>query len=336
MKKRLRVLLAFDVSSLTSRGYDFEEEFKDPAWETERDVHQALLENGYEVNLLGIYNDINILIEEVKKSKPDVIFNLVETFRNKVHLDKNLAWLLEMLQVPYTGASPTSLLICNNKALTKKILSYHKIKVPNFYTFYRNRRVWLPRRLKPPLIVKPLTDEASRGISQASIVDNQESLIERVRFIHQKIDADAIVEEYIDGREMYIGVMGFKRIKVFPPIELRFSNVPEDEPRIATYKAKWDKEYGKKWGIKGVFTGRLAEDLEKRLRETCKRAYRVLNMQCYARFDIRVGKDSNIYILEANANPCLAKKEDFAQAAIKSGIPYNKLIQRLVLKALKK
>ena len=249
-------------------------------------------------------------------------------------MDKNVAWLLEMLHVPYTGASPTSLLICNNKALSKQILSFHKIRVPNFYTFYRKHKVWLPKRLTPPFIVKPLSEEASRGISQASVVDNAESLIERVRFIHDKMNADAIVEEYIDGREMYLGALGSKKITIFPPIEMKFANVPEDEPRVATYKAKWDKEYRKKWGIKNVLIGRLASGIEKRIKDICKRAYRALNIQGYVRFDIRISPDSRIYILEANANPCLAKNEDFGVAAEKAGIPYIKLIQKLLSRAL--
>jgi D-alanine-D-alanine ligase len=336
MKKNLKILLAFDVPSPTPRGYDFKEEFSGTDWVTEKDVYKALLENGFEVSLLGIYDDITILIEEIKASKPDVVFNLMEVFRDESRLEKNIAWLLQMLQIPYTGASPTNLLICNNKALSKKILSYHKIRVPKFHTFYRKRKVWLPKHLKLPLIVKPLCEEASRGISQASVVDSQESLIERVRFIHEKMNAHAIVEEYINGREMYLGVLGSKKITVFPSVEMRFSNVPEDEPRIATYKAKWDKEYRKKWGIKNVLISHLAGDLDKKVRDVCKRAYRALNMQCYARFDIRVDADSNIYILEANANPCLGKKEDFGESAEKSGMPYNGLIKKIISLALRR
>ncbi|MBL7170841.1 MAG: ATP-grasp domain-containing protein [Candidatus Omnitrophica bacterium] len=332
----MKVLLTFDTPSSFSGGHDFQKEFEDPDWVTEKDVYKALLKNGHEVSLLGIHKDITILIEEIKVNRPDVVFNLIETFRDKVHLDKNVAWLLEMLQVPYTGAPPTSLLICNNKALSKQILSFHKIRIPDFCTFYRKHKVWLPKRLTPPLIVKPLSDEASRGISQASVVDNEQFLIERVRFIHEKMNADAIVEEYIDGREMYLGALGSKKITVFPPIEMKFANVPEDEPRVATYKAKWDKEYRKKWGIKNVFTGRLAGDTEKRIKDICKRAYRALNIQGYARFDIRVSSDSRIYILEANANPGLAKDEDFGVAAEKAGIPYTKLIQKLLSHALKR
>ncbi|MDD3296436.1 MAG: ATP-grasp domain-containing protein [Candidatus Omnitrophica bacterium] len=327
---KMKVLLVFDSPYFTERGYDFKEEFKDFDWDTESFVYQALLENGHDVKLLGLFNDMKPLLEEVRENKPDVIFNLVEVFNQKSHLDKNVAGILEMLDIPYTGASLASLCVCGNKALSKEILSFHKIKVPNFYTFYRNRKVWLPRRLKLPLIVKPLSEEASRGISQASIVDNEEALIERVKFIHEGMKNDAIAEEYINGREFYVSVLGNKRLKVFPLREMKFGGFGEDEPRIATYRAKWDNDYRKKWGIKNSFAGRLPNGLEPKIAEICKRAYRALNMDCYARFDIRVTDEAKIYILEANANPCLDKEDELGQAAEKSGMPYAKLVQKII------
>jgi len=330
MKKRLKIVLAFDSPYPRPRGYDFREEFRDPDWITERDVYKALRKNGHDVSLLGIYDDMTTLIEEVKEEKPDIVFNLMEVFNDKSHLDKNVAWLLEMLETPYTGASPSDLLICNDKALSKKILSFHGIKVPNFHTFYRNRKkVRLPKDLKTPLIVKPLMEEASRGLAQGSIVTGEKGLIERVKFIHKKMQADAIVEEYIAGRELYVGVLGPGKIKVFPPIEMKFGRASKGESRIATYRAKWDDKYRKRWKIRNSFIGRLPAGVKRRIDDICKDAYRALNLQSYVRFDIRITSSGDIYILEANANPCLAKYEDFSQAAEKSGIPYKKLIQRI-------
>jgi len=334
--KKLKVLLLFDSPYSKPRGYDFKEEFKDLDWSTEDDVYEALCAFGHEVILLGLYDDIGILIEEVKESKPDVIFNLAEVFDQKSHLDKNIAGLLEILKIPYTGASSDALFICGNKALSKKILNFHRIKVPHFYTFYRNHRVWLPKRLRLPLIVKPLAEEASRGISQASVVDSEEALAERVKFIHESMKGDAIVEEYIDGREFYVSVLGDRRIKVLPLREMKFGQASEDEPRIATYKAKWDYDYREKWGIKNVYAGRLSNGLAERIEEVCKRTYKVLNMHCYARFDIRVTSDSKIYIIEANANPCLGMYDELAQSAEKAEIPYNKLIQKIIMLAFQR
>lgn len=330
MKKRLKILLLFDSPYFTPRGYDFKKEFKDLDWMTEDDVFRSLLESGHQVNLLGIYNDIEILFEEIKENRPEIVFNLAEVFNQKSHFDKNIVGLLEILGIPYSGASPDSLLICNNKALSKKILSFHKIKIPNFYTFYKRHRIWLPKRLKLPLIVKPLCEEASRGISSASVVDSEESLVERVKFIHAKMDMAAIVEEYIEGREFYVSVLGNRRIKVFPPREMKFGQIPEDEPRIATYKAKWDYNYREKWGIKNVFAGRLPNGVNEKIIDICKRAYRALNIQCYARFDIRVTSSGSVYIIEPNANPCLARYDELGQSAEKAGIPYNELIQKII------
>ncbi|MFH2138664.1 MAG: hypothetical protein ABII88_09165 [Candidatus Omnitrophota bacterium] len=330
MGKKLKILQVFDTPYVTQRGHDFTEEFKDESWNTEDHVYKTLCENGHKVQLLGIHNDINPLIEEIKENKPDLIFNLTEVFRQESHLDKNFAGLLELLDVPYTGASPDSLMICNNKALSKKIMSFHRIRGPRFQTFYRKYRVWLPKRLKLPLIVKPLSEEASRGISLASIVDNEGSFLERVKFIHENMSKDAIVEEYIEGRELYVGVIGNKRIKVLPPREVKFGNIPDDEPRIATYKAKWDLKYREKWGIKNVFAGKLPNGVGEKIEDICKRAYRALNMDCYARFDIRVTAQGRVYILEANANPCLAKDDEVGQSAEKAGISYNKLIEKIV------
>lgn len=328
--KKLKILLLFDSPYLVARGYDFKKEFKDLDWSTENSVYEALLACGHEVILLGLYNDISILLDEITQSKPDIIFNLAEVFNQKSELDKNVVAVLEMLEVAHTGASHANLLICGNKALSKKILSFHRIKVPHFYTFYRGYRVWLPKRLRLPLIVKPLREEASRGIAQASVVDSEETLNERVRFIHESMKCDAIVEEYIDGREFYVSVIGNKRIKVLPLREMKFGDLGEDEPRIATYRAKWDHNYREKKGIKNVFAGRLPNGLVKTIEEICKRAYKALDLRCYARFDIRVTSNSKIYILEANANPCLDQYDEIGQSAEKSGIPYNKLIQKII------
>lgn len=325
-----KVLLLFDSPYLVKRGYDFKQEFSDFDWDTEREVYRTLIKSGYQVRILGLYNDISLLLEEIAEFKPDVIFNLVEVFDQKSHLDKNVASVLEMLQIPYTGASPRSLLVCCDKGLTKTILNFHKIKVPRFYTFYRKRKVWLPKRIKSPLIVKPLSDEASRGLSQASIVEDEKALVERVRFIHDSIGDDAIIEEYIEGREFYVSVIGTHRLKVLPLRELTFGKLSEDEPKIATYRAKWDYDYRKRWQLKNVFANNLSSDLRKKIEKVCKRAYRVLNMKSYARFDIRVTKEGEIYILEANANPSLDPDDELAESAKKFGIGYQDLIKKII------
>ena len=318
------------------RGYDYKEEFADPDnMYTESDIHKALLANGYEVSLLGIHNDINPLFEEIKENRPDVIFNLVEVFNDNTHLEKNMAALLEMIGIPFTGASADSMTLCGNKGLNKKIFSFHRIKIPHFYVFHRGHKVWLHKRLTLPVVIKPLCEEASRGISQASIAESEDAFVERIRFIHDNMKMDAIAEDYIEGREFYVTVMGHKKLKVFPPRELKFGELPEDS-RIATYKAKWDEKYRDKWGIKSVYAGKLADGVQEEIDEICKKAYRVLNMSSYIRFDIRVTAEGKVYIIEPNANPCIAKIDEVAQSAMKEGISYNDLIKKIVELAIQK
>ncbi len=336
MKRRLKVLLAFDSPRFKPRGYDFKQEFKDPDWKTEKDVYKSLVKSRCDTRLLGICDDVKLLIEEIEQNTPDIIFNLTEVFRKKAYLDKNIAWFLEMMDIKYTGASPNNFLICNDKALCKKILSFHKINVPKFFVLYRKDKIRLPKGFKTPLIVKPLCEEASCGISKESIVYTEKSLAKRIRFIHENMNMDAIIEEYIDGREFYVSVLGGKKIKVLPPIEMKFSKVPKENTHIASYRAKWHNNYRKKWGIKNVLPGRLPKGVEKNIKDTCKKAYKALNIECYARFDIRVTPEGAVYILEANANPCLARYEDFGQAAEKAGISYKDLIQEIILLGFKR
>lgn len=334
MKKKLKVLMLFNSPYQKPRGYDYKEEFADPEnMYTENDVYQALKANGCEVSILGLYDTLTPLLEEIAQNRPDVIFNLVEVFDDKTHLEKNMAALLEMLGIPYTGAGADNMFVCGNKGLNKKILAFHKVKVPRFYTFYRHRKVWLPQKLKLPAVIKPLSEEASRGISQASIADSEEAFLERVRFIHDSMNMDAIAEEYIDGREFYVTIIGNKRLKVLPLRELIFGELPEDA-RIATYKAKWDDLYRERWGIKSVYAGKLANGLEKEIIDVCKRAYRAMDIRSYLRFDIRVSSDGKVHIIEANANPCIARIDEVAQSAAKAGIAYDQLIKTIVHLAL--
>lgn len=331
----MKVLLLFNSPYSKPRGYDYKEEFADPEnMYTENDVYKALKANGCDVSILGLYDSVEPLFEEIRENRPNVIFNLVEIFDNKTHYEKNIAALLEMLNIPYTGATSENIFISNNKGLTKKILTFHKIKVPRFYTFYRNHKVWLPKKLNLPVVLKPLCEEASRGISQASVVDSEETFLERIKFIHENMNMDAIAEEYIEGREFYVTIIGNKRLTILPKRELIFGELPEDA-RIATYKAKWDDNYRDRWGIKSVYAGRLSEKLEKEIDDTCKRAYRALNIRSYIRFDIRVDRENRVYVIEPNANPCIAKIDELAQSAEKAGISYNQLIKRIVAMAAK-
>jgi D-alanine-D-alanine ligase len=332
-----RVLMVFDLPYAVKPGYDYAAEFADPEGSyCENDVYQALLECGYDVHRVSLFDDVRPLLDAVSEHAPDVIFNSCETFRNAPHFDKNIVSTIELLGVPCTGASSNALFLCNDKALSKKILRFHRVRTPRFQTFYRGHKVWLPKTLKLPCIVKPLTEEASRGISQASIVDDESSFLARIGMIHERMNLDAIAEEYIDGRELYVSIIGDRALRILPPREMTFGQMAEDEPRIATYKAKWDGAYRKRWGIKNHFANALEPAVQERVDDTCKRAYRALNIRSYARFDLRVTEAGNVYVIEPNANPCIAKDDELAQSALKAGIAYPSLIRKVVNQALRR
>ncbi len=332
-----RVLMVFDLPYAVKAGYDFATEFADPDGSyTENDVYQALLECGYEVHRLSLFDDVRPLLDAVRDIKPEVIFNLCDTFDEITHWDKNILATIELLGVPCTGASSSALFLCNDKALSKKILRFHRVRTPRFHTFYGGHKVWLPKTLKLPCIVKPLTEEASRGISQASIVDDEAAFIARVKMIHERMGLDVIAEEYIDGRELYVSIIGDRALRMLPAREMTFGQMDEDEPRIATYKAKWDDKYRKRWGIRNHFAKALEPELQKRIEDVCKRAYRALNLRSYARFDLRVTASGQIYVVEPNVNPCLAKDDELAQSALKAGIAYPSLIRKVVNQALRR
>ena len=335
MKKKLKVLALFDTISRTSIDQDLSAEMKTEEWKTEGNVMAALGALGHRAEHLAIFDNLDLLTQKLETFAPDVLFNLADEFKRNKGFDQNIVSLLEMRGVPFTGCGATGLVLCKHKGISKKILAYHRIHTPNFAVIARAHRIARPRHLKFPVLVKPVKEEASYGISQASFVESDEQFRERVAFIHEKHKADVIAEEYIAGRELYVSLMGNLRLSVFPIRELVFRDVPPEEPKIATFRAKWDEEYRKRWGLQN----RLAEDLEPALRahieETCKRIYRLLTIDGYARIDLRLTPANEVYFIEANPNPILAADEDFALSAGKAGLPYPQLIDRIIRLGMK-
>jgi D-alanine-D-alanine ligase len=328
--KRLKILLICDASIEVNSDGDYKEFLRLPECSAESDIFSALERLGHEVRFLTLVDRLEPLLREISVHPPDIIFNQVEQFASEASQEKSFIALLEMLKVPYTGTGAVGLTLCKNKGLTKEILSHHRIKTPAFQLFPKSKRIAPAKRLKYPIIVKPLREEASYGIAQSSLVENDKALIERVQFVHESMQQDTIAEEYIDGRELYVGVLGNHRLKVLPPREMVFRQVPEDEPKIATYKAKWDKNYRKKWGIQNRFAKSLPETVLKNLERICKKVYGFLFLRGYARMDIRLAKNDEIYLIEVNPNPFLAKDEDFALSAEKVGIHYDSLVQKIL------
>ena len=335
MAKKLKVLALFDAVRPTTVNQDLTPELKTDDWKTEAGVLAALNELGYPNEHLAIFDDLDLLRQKLQTFSPDVIFNLADQFRNNRAFDQHIASFLAMSGLPFTGCGATGLTLCKHKGISKKILHYHGIHVPNFVVIPRGQRIASPKQAKFPLVIKPVKEEASYGISRASFVGNDEQFRERVTFIHEKYNSDAIAEEYIEGRELYVSLMGNVRLTVFPIREMVFREVPPDEPKMATYKAKWDEEYRKRWGLNNQFAEGLDPALVANIQEKCKEIYRLLTIDGYARIDLRLTSENKLYFIEANPNPILADDEDFALAAEKAGLSYPQLVDRIARHGMK-
>lgn len=299
-------------------------------WKTEFDVKNTLEVMGHEVRVCGMADDLAVLRTAVKEFRPHIVFNLMENFNEVGVFDQNIVSYLELLKIPYTGCNPRGLMLSRDKALSKTLLAYHRIPVPEFAVLRVGRPVQRPKRLTFPLIVKSLTQEASIGISQASVVESDEKLRERVQFIHRSVGTDAIVERYIDGRELYVGILGNLALRVFPVWELDLGKLPRESWRIATERVKWSSSYQQKHGIMSGHASGLDPALADRIQRLCKRVYRTLDLSGYARIDLRLTDDGRVYVLEANPNPQIAYGEDFAEAAEAAGLDYERLLQRII------
>ncbi|MGN6642737.1 MAG: D-alanine--D-alanine ligase family protein [Verrucomicrobiota bacterium] len=330
MKKKLKILALFDAIAATTLDQDLSAELQTDDWKTEAHVLAALAELGHTVEHLAIFDNLDLVRQKLESFSPDLIFNLADQFNNNRAFDQNIVSFLEMHGLRFTGCGSTGLTLCKHKGISKKILSYHLIHVPDFTVIPRGRRISRPKRLKFPILIKPLKEEASLGISQASFVSTDEQFKERVQFIHEKIFNDVIAEEYIEGRELYVSIVGNHRLQVLPIRELVFKEVPPDEPKIATYRAKWDEQYRQRWGLQNQFAEDLDPALVRDIEQTCKRIYRLLTIDGYARLDLRLTADNKVYFIEANPNPILAADEDFAQSGLKANLPYPRLIEQIV------
>ena len=299
-------------------------------WRTEYDVISTLTAMGHEVQTLAVHDDLGDIRRTATDWKPHIAFNLLEGFDDVATWDQNVVAYLELSKMPYTGCNSRGLLLGRDKAIAKKLLTYHRIPVADFAVFPRGRSVRRPKRLSFPLFVKSLTLDASIGISQASVVEDDEKLVERVKFIHDSIGTDALVERYIEGRELYVGILGNQQLEILPIWELLFTKMPEEKRRIATERLKWSLTYQKKHGIVSGEAKDLPAEIEARIRDICKRTYRNLMLSGCARIDLRLTEAGQAYVIEANPNPQLSEDEDFAQAAKKAGIDYETLLQRIV------
>ena len=299
-------------------------------YRTEYDVVSCLRASGHEVRPIGIGDSLTELRATIQDWQPQVCFNLLEEFGGIVTYDQHVVAYLELLRQSYTGCNPRGMMLSRDKVLSKQILSYHRIPTPQFAVFRQGTAIRIPARLRYPLFVKSATEDASLGISQASVVEDAARLRERIAFIHEHTMTDALVEEYIEGRELYVGVLGNERIRTLTPWEFIFGELKAGRAAIATRKAKWDRAYQARHGITSDKAANLPPGLPERLDRLARRVYRALHMTGYARIDFRVRADGTPFVLEANANPNLEQAEDFADAALHDGIPYPGLLKRII------
>ncbi|MGH6736074.1 MAG: D-alanine--D-alanine ligase family protein [Methyloceanibacter sp.] len=306
-------------------------------YKAEYDVITGLRELGHEVQPLGLYDDLTPLRGAIQDFKPHIVFNLLEEFRGEPMLDQNVVSYLELVQMLYTGCNPRGLMIARDKALSKMILHHHRIRVPRFAVVSGGRKLKRkPARLTYPLIVKSQIDDSSFGIAEASLVNNDEKLAERIEFMQANVGTDLILEQYVDGRELYVGVMGNSRLQVLPVWELEMQRLRSDAPKIATRRVKWNLKFQKRRGVKLSPARDLPPELERLLVKTTKRLYRLLQLSGYARVDFRLDAEGRPYFLEANPNPDIGYGEEFAEAAEAAGIDYEPLLDRILAIGLRK
>ena len=328
--KKQRILVAVHGSLVPPDTLEGREQREIDEWRTEFDVVSHLKRAGNDVQCIGLFDSLTPLRTTIQEWRPHVVFNLLEEFDGIAMYDQHVVAFLELLRQPYTGCNPRGLTLSRDKALSKQLLAYHRIPTPQFAVFPRGKRVRLPSKLRYPLFVKSATDDASLGISQASICVDSASLLSRIAFVHEQNESDALVEEYIEGREIYVGVFGNDRLTTLPPWELNFGSLTEGQAPIATRKVKWDRRYQAHHGITTGPAAGLSDAVVATLGRLTRRIYRALHLTGYARMDFRVRADGSVFVLEANANPNLAESEDFARSAKAAGMDYDEVLARIL------
>ena len=328
--RKLRILVAVHETLIPPDSLKGHEQSEIDEWRTEYDVVSHLNKAGHDVRCIGLLDSLTPLRTTIQEWRPHLVFNLLEEFDGIAKHDQHVVAFLELLRQPYTGCNPRGLMLSRDKVLSKQLLAYHRIPTPQFALFRRGKRVQLPSKLRYPLFVKSATDDASLAIAQASVCADAASLKERIEFVHEQTQSDALVEEYVEGREIYVSVIGNDRLSVLPVWEMSFGTLPEGQAPIATRKVKWDRRYQKRHGISTGAAEQLPEAVVAELGRLTRRIYRALHLTGYARMDFRVRADGTMFVLEANANPNLAAEEDLARSARAAGMSYDDLLGRIL------
>ncbi|HSK78986.1 MAG TPA: ATP-grasp domain-containing protein [Thermoanaerobaculia bacterium] len=298
-------------------------------------VAAALRKKKHRASIFGVHDDLKKLVSGFSRRKPDLVFNLLESFGDNLGGDVAVAGVLDLLRLRYTGGGPGELYLRQDKGLAKKVFAFEGILYPHYAVFSQNADFETAGKLRMPLFVKPLTADASIGIDGDSLVRDSTALMKRVIAIHDKVKDSALVEEYIEGREFYVGVLGNREPIAFPPIEMDFSGLPEGSPHILGSKAKWSKNSVEYKGTKSVLAD-IPDELRAKLQKAALDAYRALRVRDYGRVDLRLTETGDIYVIEVNANCYLEQSGEFATAGAAAGIEYPELIDRIAELALER
>ncbi|MEL6497411.1 MAG: ATP-grasp domain-containing protein [Planctomycetota bacterium] len=328
--KQLRILMLTQADLVPPERADSDEQINRAPWRTDYDVRNALRELGHDVIVSGSDSSLDQLRAELDEARPDLVFNLLEMFAQRSEFLPHVLSYLELRGQPYTGCNPIGMSFSVRKPLQRKILRHHRIATPEFAVARMNKQFSRPSRLEFPLIVKSISEHGSIGISQASVVANDERLADRIAFIHGNVGTDALVEEFIEGRELYVGILGNTRLTALPIWELGFDNLRDGAPNIATSRLKWDVDEQERVGLTTGPAVNLDDPTRLRISRICKRAFRALEQNGYARFDIRLRPTGQPVIIESNPNPELAWNSEFPSAAKATGLDYPKLLTRIL------
>jgi D-alanine-D-alanine ligase len=293
-----------------------------------QEVYESLKEAGHNPVYVRLDGTRESLIE-VARSQTDLLFNLVESFGGDDSQDTNIAGYLELLGRRFTGAGSSGLYLAQDKTLAKKIFTFHGIHTPYFTTVYRGR-LEHSHDIQFPVIVKPAREDGSVGIQFGAVCNSIKELMERIDYIHAEFDSPALIEEYIEGRELYVGVLGNEKPEALPVVELDLSKLPAGTPRIAGTEVKWEEGTQAYEATKPFFPDDLGEETVTKIQETAAQAFTALQLRDYGRIDFRLATDGTIHILEVNPNPYLLSTAELSMAAKKSGRTYDALIAGIV------
>jgi len=340
-RKKIKVALVFNEPQPDFYVKSVEHEIKeldfDPYFEVEEltpieeyeQMAERLRKAGFDAYALNILDDVGTLIKDINKNKPDVIFNFMELYRENSRLEMSLVGILEIMRVPYTGATPLALANCQSKVLAKRILKSHGMKTPGYF-FVKEITEHYRHKLNYPLIVKPAFEDASVGIDNNSIVDDSKSLARRVNYIMTTFKQAALVEEYIEGRELNVAVLGYKNPAVLPISEIDFSTMPENLYNIVSYQAKWDPNHEAYHKTIPRCPAVLPERIEKKAKATALKAFRIMECRDYGRIDMRLSEDNTLYVLEVNPNPDLTESAGFMRSAEAGGLTYVSTLKKII------